>query len=334
MDFYGDGVLLGSRSAPPYTFLWTGVSAGPHTITGKAHDALGLVTSSAVTFFVIATPTIQIDPGIDSSTVADDSVSVSGTAQAPPNAAVIVGGRGAEMGRDGRFFIENVPLQPGSNTITVVLNTQDTDPVTSSITVTRTATAPFGVVLDKAEGVAPFTTNVRLTNRSVAAFGRVEIDLNGDGAPDVTVNSLTNGQATQAITFPSPGVYTLGFKVFDTANVLVFTTTRKVRAVGREELGYKVVRVYATLVDRLTTNDPTGAVRVFVGDSQQRYADVLAALAGTLPSVAAQLGDVVSGVVWEDLAELMIARGSGPSRKLFTVHLIRGADGIWRVEDM
>jgi hypothetical protein len=28
VDFYGDGVLLGSRTTPPYTFLWSGVGAG------------------------------------------------------------------------------------------------------------------------------------------------------------------------------------------------------------------------------------------------------------------------------------------------------------------
>jgi hypothetical protein len=115
---------------------------------------------------------------------------------------------------------------------------------------------------------------------------------------------------------------------------VVLVTSRKVRAFGREELGAKVARIYTTLVDRLATSNGTGAVSLFVGDSRQHYADAFLALAGTLPAVAAQLGDLVSGVIGEDLAELMIARGSGSSRKLFTVFLIRGADGIWRVEGM
>ena len=334
VDFYGDGVLVGSRSAMPYTFLWTGVGVGSHTVMGKAHDDSGLVVSSSTTASVIIAPTIQIDPGIDGSTVADDNALISGTVQAPPNSAVVVNDQLAALDRSGHFFVNGAALQTGANTVTCVLNTQDADPVTTPITVTSSGAARFGVVLDRQEGPAPLTVNVTMTNRSVASFGRVEIDLNGDGVPDVTLTSLTNGQAIQSITFPAPGIYTLGFKVFDAGGALVFTTTRVVRAYGREELGYTVVRVYTTLLDRLTTNNPAGAVRLFVGDAEQRYADAFGALAGTLPAVGAQLGDVVSGVIWEDLAELVIARGSGPSRKLFTVHLIRGSDGIWRVEDM
>jgi len=166
------------------------------------------------------------------------------------------------------------------------------------------------------------------------AFGRIEIDTNGDGTPEFIVTALPNGTATRGITFSIPGAYRVAFKVYDAGNVLVLRTTRTVRAIGRDELGAKVVRLYTTLVDRLTVNDPTGAVRLFVGDSQQRYADILAALTGSLPAVATQLGTVVSGAIAEDFAELVIARGSGPNRKLFMVHLILGSDGIWRMEDM
>ncbi len=65
-----------------------------------------------------------------------------------------------------------------------------------------------------------------------------------------------------------------------------------------------------------------------------RYAEILAALAGTLPSVAAQLGTPIDGVVTGDWAELTLLRQTAEGERAFPVYLIRGGDGIWRVESM
>src|SRR5256885_15209531 len=42
VDFYGDGILLGSATAAPYTILWSGVAGGSHTVTAIARDSAGL----------------------------------------------------------------------------------------------------------------------------------------------------------------------------------------------------------------------------------------------------------------------------------------------------
>ncbi|MFN8438852.1 MAG: Ig-like domain-containing protein [Cytophagales bacterium] len=58
VDFYNGTTLLGSDASAPYSYTWSNVAAGTYTITAKATDNLGAVTtSSAITVVVKAIPT-------------------------------------------------------------------------------------------------------------------------------------------------------------------------------------------------------------------------------------------------------------------------------------
>lgn len=57
VDFYNGTTLLGSDASSTYSYTWTNVAAGTYTITTKATDNLGAVTtSSAITVTVNALP--------------------------------------------------------------------------------------------------------------------------------------------------------------------------------------------------------------------------------------------------------------------------------------
>ena len=280
------------------------------------------------------TPTVTLDAGADGAGVADDNASFGGVVKAPANAAVIVNGRRAPHDRDGRFFADNVFLTPGVNSVTVVLNTLDAPPVVRTLAITSTGKAAFDVRVDEAEGLAPFTTHLRIVNRGKVAFQRIEVDTQDDGTADLTLASLPNGEAAVELNYPKPGIYTIGVRVFDAAGAVIYTAKRKVRAMGRDELAYRVIDVYRTMVDRLAAGNANAAVAMFVGDAQARYAQAFADLAIPLPAVAAQLGTPIDGVVAEDWAELTLLRPTADGDQLFMVYLIRGGDGLWRVEGM
>jgi chitinase len=48
VDFRDGTTLLGSDTSAPYSFLWRNVAAGTHTLTARATDNRGAVTTSAV----------------------------------------------------------------------------------------------------------------------------------------------------------------------------------------------------------------------------------------------------------------------------------------------
>ncbi len=53
VDFYDGTTLLGSDNTSPYSYSWTGMSAGTHTLTAVATDNMGLsTTSTAITVTV------------------------------------------------------------------------------------------------------------------------------------------------------------------------------------------------------------------------------------------------------------------------------------------
>ncbi len=335
VDFYGDGVLVGSRTAAPYTYVWTGVAAGAHSVAAAVRDAGGLARSSPTqSIAVLASPTLQVDAGVDGGTVTDDTVSVSGTIQAPPNSAVIVNGQFAALDRNGQFFASGVQLQPGSNVVTLVLNTQDAASVTKTITVNSNGIAPFQVTVNPQQGLAPLQTTLTINNRGAVPFQRIEIDTNDDGTPEMTLTTLTGNKGQVTLNYPTPGTSTVRVTAFDASNNVIYLARRKVRAVSPAELGVKVVDVYASMVNRLAANNPSAAVKFFTGDMQANYSSIFSTLGASLPAVAAQLGTLIDGVISEDTAELTLVRDTPTGKQTFMLYLIRGGDGLWRIESM
>jgi hypothetical protein len=47
VEFYGDGTLLGTATAAPYTFTWNDVPPGVYPLTARATNSVGAATTSA-----------------------------------------------------------------------------------------------------------------------------------------------------------------------------------------------------------------------------------------------------------------------------------------------
>ncbi|MDB5256353.1 MAG: large protein [Chitinophagaceae bacterium] len=62
VDFYNGTTLLGSDASAPYSYSWTTVAAGNYSITAKATDNAGAVTTSSVIAVVVTTAPIVQSP--------------------------------------------------------------------------------------------------------------------------------------------------------------------------------------------------------------------------------------------------------------------------------
>ena len=56
IEFYKDATLLGTSKTAPYTYTWTGATAGTYALTVKATDNGGLTTTSSVVNVVVSNP--------------------------------------------------------------------------------------------------------------------------------------------------------------------------------------------------------------------------------------------------------------------------------------
>lgn len=63
VEFYDGGTLLGTRTATPYSFSWVNASVGAHTLTAKAIDNAGAVTTSTAVAITINTLTTGLPTG-------------------------------------------------------------------------------------------------------------------------------------------------------------------------------------------------------------------------------------------------------------------------------
>ena len=336
VNFFGDGVLLGSATVAPYSVLWSGVATGAHAVSATARDSNGLTVSSGpATISVVSAPTLNIDTGVDGSTVADDNVSISGVVQAPANSAVSVNGQLAAFDRDGHFYVDNVLIQPGSNTVTVIVNTQDAPPATKTVAVNRSGLAPFAVNVQPKQGLAPLDVRLTITNRGNVPFQRIEIDGNADGTPELTLTSLTDNEATVSLTYQNPGLYRLRVTVFDASNQAIYTATRSVLVRDPRDLAGLVTQVYIGMLDRLHAGNIAGALGAVTSTVRSKYQSVFSRLGTRLPSIIDNgFGVVTSLSVTNEFADITVVRTKQDGQYGYHVLLIRDGDGLWRIDDM
>jgi RHS repeat-associated protein len=64
VEFYVDGILLGSDSKAGYTLAWTSGTAGTHTLTAKAIDSLGQETLSAPVSLTLTDSSSNLPPTV------------------------------------------------------------------------------------------------------------------------------------------------------------------------------------------------------------------------------------------------------------------------------
>jgi hypothetical protein len=182
--------------------------------------------------------------------------------------------------------------------------------------------------------LAPLEVDLAITNRGAVPFQRIEIDTNGNGTPDITLTGLVNNQVIEHLRYPVPGTYTIGVKVYDANNAVIHTAYRKIRAYGADETGNKMVTLYNDLINRLGNGDPAGALRLFTGNAAARYSSVFTTLGTSISSVAQQLGTPIGGAGTATWGELSILRNTTNGGQLFMLYMIRGEDGIWRIDNM
>ena len=301
--------------------------------------------SSPVNVTVGSGVTLNLSPGLNGSTVNnDDSVFVSGTVQAPPNSAVSVNGQLATVNADGQFFANAVPLAVGANTITATLTAPDGETASQTANVTRTVNGgvpsgggvatpiDFRVTVNPTEGIiiAGDTFLVGVTIESPANTGFASMTLSCvapyAGSPA--------GLGTYQCGYTQPGTYTIMVTARNVMGAVIYakSNTIVVRSAQQHIAGVKAV--YSNVIDRLKAGDKAGALNLFFGSSREKYDEIFTKLGTDLAIFAAQLGSIATTNALSNAAEITIARDVAGTKRFFTIYLMRGDDGVWRIDSM
>ena len=228
VEFYNGTTLLGTVNASPYTFNWKNIAAGTYSLTAKAYDNNGAVTtSSAVSVRVNQPPTVSITTPADNAIyVAPATFDISATAKdadgsidkvAFYNGATLLGVVNASPYT---FNWKNVAA--GTYTLTAKAYDNDDDVTTSSaiaITVnTPVNQSPSAAITAPANNTV-FTAPASITIDAVAT--------DSDGT--ISKVEFYNGVSLLATSTTSPytynwknvtvGTYAITVKSYDNANV-------------------------------------------------------------------------------------------------------------------
>jgi hypothetical protein len=274
---------------------------------------------------------VAADQGFDGSTIGDSTVAVTGTIQAPPNSGVSVNGASGVVTPDGRFFVGGVPLQQGSNVLTLAVTSPDGDTASQNISVSSTGPAPFKVTVTPTQGIEPLDVVFKVDDPGNTPFGTIEFDVNGDGATDYTANDI----ASASPTFTLGAGYSIAKVTVKAGDGSIIYTFKQPIYVSTAADRYRLLKgVYTGLVDRLKAGSTNLALNTFPATARAAYQDIFNALGTDLATFAAQIGDVATINMADDHAEVIIVRGSGVSAQAFSIYLILGEEGVWRIESM
>lgn len=332
VDFYASGSLIGTSTMTPYSLTWSNVAAGNYVLTAVATDSQGnRATSTDIPITVAAGPVISLDDGMNGAAIPDDTITITGTVQSDGNTGISISGLTGVVDDFGHWAVNHVPLATGMNNLTVTATTVDGVATTASLSVTRTGTNPFVIQATPQITPGPATFNLSLTNRAGASVKKIELDADGSGTyEDIsTLGDLFSLQVTtQRLILPTLRITEVDDTVYSLRLGLVVEDP--------QALYQRAKGVVDSMITRLKGRDIVGATNRITESQALDFTNMFTALdqAGALASSAAAFGAVTSGTLGNDLVELLLVRGTGDSQQAYWIYLIRGDDGIWRIDSM
>jgi Glucodextranase, domain B len=349
--------VIATLTTAPYALRWSGSEAGgtgsglptgTYLIQARATDSNGIVVTSApVTFTVSAQSSIAlpgsvggggvVGSGVNGSTVNDDTISFTGSFAAPPNSTVTVNGQLAAITASGQFAITNLPLQLGLNTLTILVSNAGGLLATQTITVTRgLSVKPFRFNVTPSQGSAPLLASIELKNLNNVPVSTIQVSCHNPGRDLALVSySVANlANSTMSCIYNDPGVWTPWVLIKDPNGVIIYDEQRTVITVDGGNAITVVRAVYATLIDHLKVGNKAAALNQFFGHARGKYDEIFTALGTDLAAFAGQIGGVGLVTAGEDVGEVTLIRDVAGVKQAFSVKIMKGEDGVWRIESM
>jgi hypothetical protein len=280
---------------------------------------------------VPASLTVGIDAPADNATVTGPDVTVSGTVINTSGAETGITVNGIPAAISGsRFIVNHVPLQTGSNTLTITA----TDANGLTTTTTRSVTAQAGhylrVTSNIDSGTGPLDISVRLdasfpvANPTVSIAGPVSLLPTPGTSPTEFIAKL-NVEGTYTITASATG-----------PDGTTYTDSTTVTVLSKCQLETLLKGKWERMKARITAGDVENTVQFFVSTKQQDYRETFTEVGAALPQLASYINPVELVYMYDDMAKCRMTRteviSGQPQTVEYVVYFIQ-ENGTWKLRD-
>jgi len=235
---------------------------------------------------------------------------------------------------NGGRFAALVGLTPGTVGLVAEARDQAGQSARASLTVTFQPDPPEWVQAAPPEvsptsGFAPLTVTFTGTEAADPAVTALDLDVDGDGQPDFTLQDFATPPHRITHTYQAEGLYIAAMVVRDQAGQ--FRVTRvPINVLPLPDLA----SVWDGFRGALARGDVGAAASFIALEARERYRQAFTDLGADLPGVGAALGTITVQTVTPRYATATATRLRDGVPEEFLVHFIRDGDGVWRIASL
>lgn len=302
---------------------------GLNTVQFSAIDDAGNTATQTLhlTYTPNALTLIPLSPD-GGSVINNDQALVSGTFQGPLNTGITVNGVVAAIYNN--QFYAHVPLNPGTNTLTILATTADGATVTKTLEVTSSGAQPIAVTAEPKSGVAPLQAAFTVTNNNNEVLTKIEADFDNNGVIDFTT---LDANTPIEFTYTTPGVYQAKFTVTDSLNN-VYTQTVLITVQDAAQMDQLFKSIWDGMNSALIAKDKAKALQYLNRGAQAKYEPVFDALMPDFTEIVASYSPLQRVSISEEIGEYAVNRTINGVDSIFFIYFLKDGDGVWRSDSM
>lgn len=307
------------------------------TISASPADQLNIViidkanNRSAISAMQVPLPlAIEIILPADGEIIQGDSVNIEGVFKGPDNTGIIINGEVVAINND-QFFVNNINLQPGVNTLTAYLTTPDGKTTQHAISITRNGTSSYSVDAEPYSGIYPLTVDFTINETQLNSIQSINVDFESDGIVDYTSNDLS---LPVQFTYTLPGEYTATTTIID-INGVSYSFNNYIIVETPAMVDKKLQGIYNGMLNQLLIGNIDQSMHYLTGLMQDKFKSAFINAGDKLKDVIAGLGVINGGrLISNNIAEYIIVRTENGQQVAFAIYFIKGDDGVWRIGEM
>lgn len=327
VTLYDESGRILSSAAANFSFAVV-LKPGLNTFVLTARDLAGNQASAPLRVHLGSLDATLI--GLASGTIVEtDRLSLGGTYLGPENSGVTVNGIVA-LTEGNQFYVNNLPLEPGQNTLTITVTAPDGQTVTKTVTIASGGSTPLRVEAEPQIGVAPLRSRFRIGLSNGAALSQIAIDADGDGNLDV---SGIDPSFPLEYVFDYPGVYRPRILATD-SNGNTWSQSITVIAQDPTRVDDFFGRLWQGMNDALVRGDLPAALGYLNETAQRQYRSAFEALMPRMAEIVASYSPPARLSADESIAEYAVSRPYLGRTRVYLVNFLRDASGVWRLDSM